>query len=56
MNLMIKETCASCVYEIESRCHRFPPNIVGKRVDKFPVVELSDWCGEWEEVQHADDK
>lgn len=70
-----RPTCAHCIYwkgeqvsaqPTTGHCHRYPPGVfanpqTGTVVQKFPVTERSQWCGEWngddtalaEAVHHA---
>lgn len=49
-------TCAECRFASANRkasvyaCHRHPPRVVvdaGKARTLYPLVNPSDWCGEW---------
>lgn len=48
------QTCGTCYYfnPIKGSCQRYPPpeiNPTGDatRTRRFPLVNQSDWCGEW---------
>jgi hypothetical protein len=52
--------CAHCIYWAADHgtgtvghCHRFPPAVAvnaktGTVVQKFPLTERGQWCGEWQ--------
>ena len=58
---MRRPSCAQCIYWTSDRtgdpptsghCHRYPPGIyvnakTGAVVQKFPMIDRSQWCGEW---------
>ena len=44
---MKKETCASCRFAPDGKCHRFPRNGNSFTSD-YPVVFQDDWCGEYQ--------
>jgi hypothetical protein len=44
-------TCATCRFNIDKTCHRYPwPSAMGIRVVHFPMIVPGDWCGEWKGV------
>ena len=62
-----RPVCGHCVYwkgEVSSdrptigHCHRYPPGVFvnpssGTVVQKFPVTDRSQWCGEWSDDETA---
>ena len=56
-----RPVCALCVYwktdqvgshPMAGHCHRYPPGVYinptsGTIVQKFPMTERNQWCGEW---------
>ncbi len=65
----LRPVCSHCIYWVEDHtsnpptaghCHRFPPGIYinpdGVVVQKFPMVDHHQWCGEWsgDEAHFAD--
>jgi len=29
-------------------CHRYPPNAVASPATRWPLVEVTEWCGEYQ--------
>lgn len=66
----LRPICGKCIYWLEDHtsnpptaghCHRYPPGIyitpeTGVVVQKFPMVDHHQWCGEWsdDEARFAD--
>lgn len=62
----VRPACAHCVYwkaehtsntPTAGHCHRFPPGIhtapSGTVIQKFPMTDRSQWCGEWSDDDSA---
>lgn len=40
-------TCATCKFESDNRCHRYPPVIYDYHtISHYPMVKQHDFCGE----------
>lgn len=66
----LRPVCSKCIFWVEDHtsnpptaghCHRHPPGIyinpeTGVVVQKFPMVDHQQWCGEWngDEAHFAD--
>lgn len=51
------KTCKTCIYFQKweenrdsrfGRCHRFPPSVANNLTNLQPLVNTTDWCGEWD--------
>lgn len=58
---MTMNTCKTCRFYEEmckdevGDCHRYPPTILSiseydDTSTSFPMVDVNNWCGEWQEV------
>ena len=41
--------CGNCMFHMRGRCRRHAPEAPAIHGDRtvWPVVDVSDWCGEW---------
>ncbi len=49
-----EQSCANCAYRRHGECRYSPPSPDSCLAEAtWPLVDMSDWCGAWSEVNHV---